>query len=442
MTPRSEGRRAVAGPAPTSGRTAVLGVMVVALTAALLALAGTTPRGIGAPADTFERAEIEQRTFSCPGGIPNATAEHGVVESGLAASTPIEDQPVVFDDDQSIALGAFAGQESRTDDWLAWLPCPEPGARWWFVGAGAATVTHDTVLTVSNPRAGQAVIDMDVYGPKGPVEAPGLHGITIPSGSTRKLDLAKVAPVVGDVAVHVVATRGLVAISAADRFAPRVLGKAVQEWLPAQSLPARDITMVGLPEKPDTATLIVVNPRQVAAVVSVEVVGATGTFAPKDSPTLTVEPQSVATVSIRSIFDGEPLAVRIRSEQPVTAAVRTVTSGDVAFATGVRPIRGATSLAVPRGAGRLVLSSTAEETSVQVTAFGQGGTQLVDRAVTVPKASSVAIALPARARYLRLVATSADAVAGFSVTDGAGVATAGVAPAIRSVLLPVVRPGW
>jgi hypothetical protein len=439
---RNEGRRAAAARAATTGRTALLGVMVAALTAALLTLAGTTPRGIGAPVETFERAEIEQRTFSCPGGIPAATAEHGTVESGVAASTPIADVPLVFDDDQSVALGAFAGQESRTDDWLAWLPCPEPRARWWFVGAGAATVNHDTVLTVSNPRAGQAVIDLDVYGSKGRVEAPGLHGITIPAGTARTFNLARVAPAVGDLAVNVVATRGLVAISAADRFAPRSRGKAVQEWLPGQALPARDITMVGLPAKPDDASLIVVNPRQVAAIVSVEVVGATGTFAPKANPTLTVEPGSVASMSIQSIFDGDPVAVRIRSEQPVTAAVRTVTGGDVAFATGVRPIRGTTAMSVPRGDGLLVLSSVAEETSVEVTAFDETGTQLVERAVMVPKASSVATRLPARARYVRLVATSGDAVAGFSVIGTAGVATAGVVPAITSVLLPVVRPGW
>jgi hypothetical protein len=90
------------------------------------------------------------------------------------------------------------------------------------------------VLTLSNPRANQAVLDIDVYGTGGPVDSPGLHGITVPAGGAKVVDLAKVAPAVGELAVNVVASRGLVAISAADRFAPGVVGKAVQEWLPGQ----------------------------------------------------------------------------------------------------------------------------------------------------------------------------------------------------------------
>jgi hypothetical protein len=77
-----------------------------------------------------------------------------------------------------------------------------------------------------------------------------------------------------------------------------------------------------------------------------------------------------------------------------------------------------------------------------VTAYDASGKALLDRTVTVPKASSVGTKLPAGTRYVRLVAKKAGAVAGFSVTDSSGVATGGVVPAIRSVLLPVVRPGW
>jgi hypothetical protein len=416
--------------------------MVVALAAGALTLAGTTPRGVGAPVQNYQRVELEQRTFSCTGGIPGSTAVQGTVTDGTRRPAEIGAQPRQVEIQHADALGSFAGQGSRTKDWLAWSPCPEPRARWWFVGAGAATVTHDTVLTVSNPRVGQADIDLDVYGPKGLVKAPGLHGITIPARSSQTIDLAKVAPSVGDLAVNVVATRGLVAVSAADRFAPGVVGKPAQEWLPAQSLPATVVTLAGLPPQPDRATLVVVNPRQREAIVSVEAVGATGTFAPKDNASLTVPPGSVATIPVTSVFDGGPVALRVTSEQPVTATVRTVTAGDVAFGTGVRPLRGKTALAVPGGSGRLVLSSVGGQTSVQVTAHDASGKSLLGTTVTVPKASSVATSLPAGTAYLELVAAGKDAVAGFSVTDPAGVATGGALPSIGSVLLPVVRPGW
>ena len=219
--------------------------------------------------------------------------------------------------------------------------------------------------------------------------------------------------------------------SAVDRFAPGVVGRPVQEWLPGQSLPGTVTTLAGLPAKPDRASLVVVNPRNVEAIVSLEVIGATGTFAPEDLPPMTVPPRSVVTTSIRSVFNGDPLAIRVTSPQPVTAAVRTVTGGDVAFATGVEPIRDTTALAVPGGQAQLVLSSVERKTSVEVSAFDAAGKRLVDRTVAVPQASSVAVPLPAGARYLRLVAPGADAVAGFSVSDRAGVTSAGVVPAIR-----------
>ena len=441
---RSPGRRTRAS---ATRRHGLVGLMVVALSSAFLVLAGTAPEGVGQHVATFQRAELEQRTFSCAGGIPGADALHGTVQRGLAPPTTIGSEPVRFDDDRSVALDAFAAQESRTKNWLAWLPCPEPRARWWFVGAGGAAVTHDTVLTVHNPRPGQAVLDVDVFGADGPVESPGLHGITIPSGGVEVIDLAKVAPAVGDLAVQVVATRGLVAVSAADRFAPGVVGKEVREWLPAQSAPTTSLTLTGLPAEPDRATLVVANPRRVESIVSIEVIGATGTFSPKSDATLTVPPGSVANVSVRSIFDGEPLAIRVTAPRPITAAVRTVTGGDVAFATAVRPIRDSTTVAVPAvtgpgGSAQVVISSVGPKAEVDLAAFDGSGKALLEKAVSVAEASSAAVPLPTGTRFVRLASATPDAVAGFSVSDAAGVATAGVVPAIRSVLLPVVRPGW
>lgn len=439
-TGRRHGRRTRT--AGTGTRTAVLGLVVVALTAAALTLAGTTSRGIGTPVQTFQRVDLDHRTFTCAGGPAPATAVHGTLADGLADPVPIGVEPQQFQVERAAAPGAFAGQESRTKDWFAWLPCPEPRARWWFVGAGAAAVTHDTVLTIVNPRVGQAVLDIDVLGPGGPVSSPGLHGVTVAPHSTTVVDLAKLAPAVGELGVSVVATRGLVSVSATDRFAPGVVGKAVQEWLPGDALPSRAVILAGLPPKPDTATLVVANPRRVEAVVSVEAVGATGTFAPQQDATVTVPPGSTATLPVRSVFDGGPLAIRVSSPQAVTATVRTVTGGDVAFATGVRPVVGSTTFAVPRGSARLVLSSVGPASSATVTAFSAQGKQLLDRQVAVPKGASVATPLPAGTRYARIVGSSPDAVAGFSVTDPSGMATAGVNTALGVVLRPVVRPSW
>ncbi|MGO4255849.1 DUF5719 family protein [Marmoricola sp. RAF53] len=421
---------------------AVLGIMVVALTAGLLALAGTTPEGIGAPVAPAARVELDQRTFVCTGNLPGTSVTQGSVVGGPQAPKPASG-PVVIDVDRREAATAYAAQAASAPLWAAWLPCPEAHARWWFVGVGGAAVTHDTVLSISNPRDGAAVLDIDVYGPDGPVTAPGLKGVIVPAGGHQELDLAQAAPGVGELAVRVVAQRGLVAISAADRYSPRAVGKDVREWVPPQSLPATAVTLVGLPDKPSGSTLVVVNPGQREAIAQVEVIGATGTFAPEKVPTLTIPPQSVTTLPLTSVFDGTAVAVRVSSEQRVTATVRSVQGGDIAYATGVRPVRGTTAFAVPQGTRReLALSSLGAAGAVTMTTYDEAGRQLASQVQTVKAGTTLGIVLGPRVRSVQLTSATATTVAGLFGTAPQGITAGGISPALRSIRLPVVRQGW
>ncbi|MET3963006.1 hypothetical protein ABIE44_002940 [Marmoricola sp. OAE513] len=441
--PAGGSRRAATRTNP--GRIVMFWLVVVGLTVGMLTLAGTTPRGIGRPVEDPSRVQLDRRTFSCAGGIEGASTRSGSVKEGLAAAktVPVDPrQPVTFVAGRDVATGAFAGQQASTATSLAWLPCPEPRARWWFVGAGGAAVTHDTVLTLSNPRAGEASVDIEVFGPDGPVEAPDFSDVQVPAGGHKVIDLAKTAPAVGELAVKIIARRGLVAVSAVDRFSPGAVGDTATEWLPAQSSPGRSTTIAGIPPERGASTLVVVNPGPVEAIVKVSVIGATGTFTPEALSEFIVGPESVQTLPMASVIDGTPLALRITSAQRVTATLRSVKAGDTSYATGVRLIRGSTAFAVPDGKGQLVLSSLRQGSTVQVTAHGSGGETLLDDAVKVAARTSVPVALPAGTRYVSLEADRVDAVAGFSVLGKAGVTGAGVMPSRRSVLLPQVSLGW
>ncbi|MCW2784874.1 MAG: hypothetical protein JWP74_1391 [Marmoricola sp.] len=425
-----------------TGRPAVLGLMVVALASGMFALAGTTPLGIGTPVQSTSQVTLDQRTFSCTGGISGTEVRSGSVAGGLDHPTAVTGPPHAVVADKAVAQGAFAGQGAQGKHTAAWLPCPEPQARWWFVGAGAAAVTHDTVLTLTNPRPGQALVNVDVFGPAGRVSSPGLHGITILSGATTTIDLAKSAPTLGNLAVRVVAHRGLVAVAAVDKYSPAAIGKTTTEWLPGQSSPSRDTTLAGIPANPTAASLVLVNPGPVDAVVKLQVIG-TGTFAPVGVAAITVKPASTATVRVGSIFDGSAMALRVLADHPVTAALRSVQKGDIAFATGVRAISGATAFAVPvGGTGRVVLSSLGAAEHVAVTAYDAAGHTVTDAKVTVPARGSVGVSVSARVAYVQLVPDGTDVVAGFSVTVGNGIASAGVVPAILSIRLPRVHQGW
>jgi hypothetical protein len=425
-------------------RPAVIGVMLVGLTFALLTLAGTTPLGIGRPVDDPPRVKLDERIFSCTGGIGRNqdTVLSGDLTSGLAKPRVVRSEPVRIVADRDVARGAFAGQQARRGGTLAWVPCPEPHAEWWFVGGGSAEITHDTVLTITNPRPGAAVVDVDVYGDNGLVTAPGLHGITVGGRSTQVLDLGRSAPTSGNLAVSVIASRGLVAVTAADRFAPGLIGKAVQEWLPPQPAPGKTLVLAGMPSKPGLAALALVNPGTTEAVAKVEVIGSRGTFAPEGLEPVTVPPQSVVDVPITDVLDGSPMAIRISTDGQVTGTIRTTKSGDTAFATGVQPLRESTSFGLPQGTGRLVLSSLGQAGSVQVIGYDARGRQALSRTVSVAAGASVGVKLTAQVRYLQLTADRPTVVGGFAMTFKKGVAAAGIAPAVRSTRLPAIRPGW
>jgi hypothetical protein len=417
--------------------------MLIALTAGMLTVAGTSHRYIGGPVDRVAQVALDKRTFSCDASVPGSQVLQGTVGGG-PGRTRSAHAPVVVQVDRELAGGAYAAERSNAPTWIAWSPCQEAHAHWWFVGAGGAAVTHDTVLTITNPRVGAAVFDIDVYGPNGPVDAPGLHGRTLAGGASQTVDLGTSAPTLGELAVEVTTSRGLVAVSAADLLAPGVVGKRVRDWLPATLDPSTSVTLAGFPSRP-TGTLLLVNPGQVEAVAQVQVIGTGGTFTPAAMLPVTVPPQSVESVPLAGIFNGTPLALKVTSTNPVAVSVRTTLKGDIGYAAGATALRGATAIAVPVGTSRqLVLSATGAAGHVTLTGYDAKGRRVQDTTVAVPAHGSVAVSLGTSMTYLRLVTLDSGIVGGITATGpkGIGLMTEGIAPAIRSIQLPAIIPGW
>ncbi len=422
-------------------------LVAVVVTAGALALAGQAglpakvAPGVGAPQEVG-------RTLVCPGGLPGASFESGAsaldgarggrVRTGPLPGATTEAREVVVPAVE--AAGAFASQVARTGRWLALATCPEARADWWFVGAGGSE-THSSTLLIANPREGDAVIDVEVYGPKGPVDAPGLRGMFVPAGTTTALDLARVAPAVGDLAVHVTTTRGLVAVVATDSFAPDLVGTPVREWLAPQPAASRTLVLTGLPARPSRATLLVANPNEAEALVQLEVVGPKGTFEPPENDTLRVAPGSVLAVPVTEVFDGEPLALRVTSARRVTATVRSVASGDEAYAGAAGLLGDGAALGVPEGVkAELRVSASAAAGSVEVLAFDRGGKRLVVKRLAVKEAATVGYALPKGTRHVVLRSATTGLLAGLVVSADKGLGSAVFEAAARAARTPEVRP--
>ena len=425
-------------------------LVAVVVTAGALLLAGQA----GLPARVAPGAGAPQqvgRTLVCPGGLPGAAVESGrsALDAERGGQVTVRALPapgtkaseVVVPPEQ--ADGVFASQVARKGRWLALATCPEARADWWFVGVGGSQ-SHSSTLQIANPREGDAVIDVEVYGPKGLVETPGLRGLFVPAGTTRTLALAEVAPAVGDLAVHVTTARGLVAVVAADTYAPDLVGTPVREWVAPQPAAARNLLLTGLPDKPSRATLLVANPAEVEALVQLEVVGSEGTFKPPENDTVRVPPGAVLAVPVTTVFDGRPLALRISSPRPVTATVRSIVAGDETYAGAAGPVADGSALGVPDGVeAELRVSATGAAGLLQVLSFDRTGKRLAAKRVSVKEAVTVGYALPKGTRHVVLRSADAGLVAGLVVTadrgKDKGVGSAVFEAAARAARTPEVR---
>lgn len=414
--------------------------MAVAVTIAAAVVGGTAAGKVTEPSVQGTEAALGDRTFVCTGGLPQGGTLSGTM-------TGLERRPLAqlrrIKAPENGAATAFATQVARAGRTFAMGLCPEPRNDWWFVGAGAS-VRHSSVVTVDNPRAGTAVVNLEVFGPQGEVKAPGLHGITIGGGSSRTFELAELAPANGDLMVHVRADRGLVSVGVSDAFSPdNGIGAQVREWVPDQFGPAREILLTGVHRRPRRASLLIANPGHAETIVEVELVGEEGPFVPQGVEKVSVPPRTVVTTAIGAAFDGKAAAVRLRAAAPVVATVRSIRAGDQSLASAGSALSGTTGVAVPAADERdLVLTGLAAGT-VRVVAYDGRGRSLGEQQAQVEADTSQLVRLPPRARYVLLSAPQRTAVAGVLVGyDAGGVAGIAVPPAARALRVPPVRPAW
>lgn len=471
---RAQGRR-VAGrpphqeataqgrPGPRAG--ALLAVLVVVLTVATLVAAGAVGRAAGTRPAVSSRPDVGERSFVCTGGLPGTRAVAGTAGSrgsvtvdgrSRQAATFAVPRPLHVLADPESAADAYAAEGAATARWLAAAACPEPRPGWWFVGAGA-TDGHDTVLTVANPRPGSAIFDVDVFGPHGLVDAPGLHGLTLASGRTRTLDLARVAPATGDLAVRVRTSRGLVSVGAAESWSPALIGKQVREWVAPQPAPSREVNLTGL-SGGGSSSLVVANPGEREAVVHLRLVGKNGTYQPTSHASVTISPGEVSDVDVSDVVRPGTAAILLEANVPVVATLRSVHGNDEAYAAATGPLRGTAVVGVPPvGRAGIVLVSVpptqdaspgrqarqpARGARAELRILGKGGRQLGSRTAAVPASGSATVPLRRGTRAVAVSASGGDVVATVVLRSGPGIATLPVASSLTQQRRPGVLPAW
>lgn len=424
-----------------------LWLVLVLLSIGCLGLAGMVNRPAGVAVRSVAGVGTGERSLVCGGGLAGAQMITATGGDGAAISQALPAEPTVVSKKLTSGSIPFASLWRNEPRFLSFSTCPEPRANWWVLGVGGSD-THPATLILDNPRSGVAVVDVQAFNANGPVEAPGLRGITIAPGKRQVLDLRQVIPSATDLAVQVVATRGLVTVTSVDRWSDTLIGKPVSEWVPGQPRAATDLVITGLPAKPQQATLLVANPRDTETIVRVRAIGISGTFSPDGATTLTVPARSLGTLNLKPAFDGNPVAIRLTSAAPIAATVRAVVPPDQTYGQVATPFQTTVVGLPPVGRATVLLSSLGNAAQVQVQSFANSGQPIGEPInAEVAAGTTVGVELPPGVAWVRLETKKAKldpegVVAGVSITAGKGIGGAAFPVVAEVSALPMVVPGW
>ena len=253
--------------------------------------------------------------------------------------------PLVCSGIDGLAPGLVAAQvsrdESRSGRGLSTSACVTPATSWWYLNGGAE-VGQLTRIVVVNPEPAPAEIDIDVYGPDGPVELPATRGIVLTSRSQEVFRLDRLIPGVTAGAIHVVARSGRVAVGVSDSRTDGLIPKGV-DWIPAATEPSATVWVPGVSDGDGARQLRLLAPTA-NAVVSLRVFTASGSFVPTGMSDIDVPQGHVVAVDVAGAMRGEAGTIKVESDQPVVAGLKqtysTADATEASFTAGAAVMTG------------------------------------------------------------------------------------------------------
>ena len=221
------------------------------------------------------------------------------------------------------APGLAASMLTRSTDatmrGLAGVSCGPSAIDTWFVGSGANIGQRGRVY-LTNLEAAPAIVDLSLFGPRGPLDAPDGRGIVVPPGGQEVRLLDALAPGVRRFAVHVRARQGRIVPAVRD-LQVTGLTPLGADWVPPAAAPARRVVVAGVPGGAGPRLLQLVAPGATDAIVRLRLVTPTGTVTPSEADVVDVRAGRVTEVDLADVTRGQPVSVLLESDQPVTAGV-------------------------------------------------------------------------------------------------------------------------
>ncbi|NYI06155.1 DUF5719 family protein [Allostreptomyces psammosilenae] len=393
-------------------------------------------------------------------GVTEPRAE--LAEPGTPASTSSDKgdaAPVLGQGEGRFAPG-FALQETTSvsgdDGHLAGSGCAAPGSSFWFVGAATVDGRSDYLHLANAETETPAVVDVELYGPDGPVEATGARNITVTPGASVPLLLSSFTEQkIEGLAVHVQVRSGRVSAQLHDDG-----GADGADWLPPAGDPAGTVLVPGLPGDATKIQLTVATTGEQEAELAVQISGKGGLFTPAGTERISVPANGSTTVDLGDITAGDASAILLTPAEgaeavPVVAGLRVLRGGDdgrdSAYSASSPALGETASVSgnIP-GASTVYLTAPGEAATVRLTAYPDGA-EPATAEVEVPAGATVAVAppeVPGDATFgLTVEPLSGGPVHAARQLTGGGdeawkttVQTVATQP--TTVLMPQTRPDW
>lgn len=442
--------------------TTVLAVLLPVLTAATLGLVHPdAPRTTGARPPTL--TALSQASVVCPSALDKATpvqlssAADGAsgrvrldngsdrkkarLKDGQVTSVDDGSGPVVVTGKGKLAPGLFGARVS--DGRLAATSCPAPSPDQWFT-AVASGAHHSSELELVNPDSGPAIADVTLYRRRGEIDVPRLRGISVPGRSSIRLDLGSVIPRRGDLAMHVVTTRGRLSATVQDTYDELGAGRSSTDWLSSQPAPSTENELLGVPAGTGQRSLVVANAGDSEVRATVKVITEESTFVPEGVDEVRIAPGTVVRVPISGpladALTKNALGLLVTTTGPVTATMRSFVDGDLSHAVGIAAVEDDSRVVVPEGDKQVLVSGAQNTGAVTVVARSASGKKLADTRAEVRPGQGTIVKVPARAVMVQLVPERTPVVAAV-IVEGNGATVLPFRPLVRNGLIPVVDPG-
>ncbi|MDX6235681.1 MAG: hypothetical protein QOG10_496 [Kribbellaceae bacterium] len=361
---------------------------------------------------------------------PTANPVGSVLVRGRLTSTQSTTKldPVAVRGTGPLAAGTVATSTSTATDGvnrgMASIPCQVPGSDFWFVGASGAATGRRDVLVLTNLDSINASVDVTVYAAGGLQDVPAARGVVVPARGTAQVFLGTVLPKLRDLALHVVSTGGRVAAAVRDNATNGKVPAGV-DWLNQSSAPATKVVVPALAPGAGIRTLTVVNPGDLQASATITVNGPNGPFKPAGISALSIPAGAVKVVRLDSVLDGDPSAVTVTSDQPLTASARMLDPKGIEFASmgSTDPLTGPAYLALPPHSEPMVLQLTAPGkfagVRFELRDAGSKVLQATELKVIAGATNLVTFKPQTKPTYLMVTRSMGDIVAGVTLTPPA-----------------------